>query len=138
MVTHGHVVTWSHGHMVTHGHMEAVNNLQDERRGCYSAFDRAIEFTPMFATLLHVNAMWEEAEKGENSENDPLSQAILNGAEAARGQRLNCRPHTSPTHTPALSDTPTQQVRADLLSRLGTDLTIENTTNPLYHTGGKL
>ena len=51
----------------------------------------------------------QAAEDGELSANDPLRVSTLNGA---------------------------QTIREDLRRQLGTDLTVEDKTNPLFHTGG--
>ena len=58
---------------------------------------------------MHAVHATDEYDQGEAESNDPLTQASINAAVA---------------------------VREDLVSVLGTDLTIQDNTNPLFHTGG--
>ena len=89
--------------------MERVNLVQDERRGKFSAFEHALEFTPHLEGLLHCLAALDAANDGPSKSSDPLTEGMVNGARA---------------------------VREDLKARLGTDLTRHDPTNALYHTGG--
>ena len=89
--------------------VENVNLMQDERRGRFAAFESALEFTPALGLFMHVNMALEQAECGERKANDPLKQATINAATV---------------------------IRNDLKARLGTDLTIDDNSNPLFHTGG--
>ena len=59
--------------------------------------------------MMHVVHGVEQATEGASSLSDPLRQSTLNAAEV---------------------------VRADLVSRLGTDLTLADERNPLYKSGG--
>jgi hypothetical protein len=60
--------------------VEYLNWLQDQRRGTYSAFDRALEFTEAMAGMMHVayNA------DGQKKFSDPLTQADINAAKVVR------------------------------------------------------
>ena len=89
--------------------MEAVNHCQQERMGTFAGFETAIEFTPHLKGLLHVIHGLDAADCGEPTSSDPLRVSMINAADV---------------------------VRADLKERLGTDLTIDDPTNKLYHTGG--
>jgi hypothetical protein len=92
--------------------MERVNLVQAERRASYACFDSSFEFTVHMPAMLHVLAAMDAADElgmgGASS--DPMSQALLNAAGA---------------------------ICDDLYERLGDDLTIDDDTNPLYHTGGR-
>ena len=57
---------------------------------------------------MHVAQAWEVAQNDESSLHDPVTQGLLNGAEV---------------------------VRAELLAKLGTDLTVQKETNCFWHTG---
>ena len=89
--------------------VEMLNHLQNERMGKFAAFESAIEFTPHLKGFLHVLHAIDTLENGEPSSSDPLRESMINAADV---------------------------VRADLKERLGTDLTIDDPTNRLYHTGG--
>lgn len=90
--------------------LEHIHRLQDERRGKFAAFESALEYAPELIGMMHVAYALEMAENGESELHDPLRQSHLNGAE---------------------------QVRKDLVKKLGTDLTVQDDTNPLYKTGGQ-
>lgn len=89
--------------------MENVNRMQDERRGRFSAFESALEYTPMLALFCHVDAALDVADNGESRACDPLRESTINAANV---------------------------IRKDLRDRLGDDLTIQDDTSPLFHTGG--
>ena len=89
--------------------MEYINLLQDQRRGKFAAFEHALEYTPALAALVHTVHALDAADHGESASNDPLRESMITAAEA---------------------------IRADLVARLGTDLTVPDPTNPLFHTGG--
>ena len=89
--------------------MENVNRMQDERRGKFAAFERALEFTPALAAFAHVNEALDLADNGESAACDPLRASTINAANV---------------------------VCEDLVERLGTDLTISDDTNKIFHTGG--
>jgi len=75
----------------------------------YAAFESALEYTPELTGMIHTTHALRAAEGTENPLDDELRQPILNAAES---------------------------IREDLVRRLGTDLTVDDPTNPLYHTGG--
>jgi hypothetical protein len=87
---------------------ELLNNYQGARDGKFAAFEKALQYTPDLAALLHVSQAWERAIYGDNAINDPVTQSLLNGALV---------------------------VRNELRSKLGTDLTVPSTHNPFWHTG---
>ena len=89
--------------------MEYINLLQDQRRGKFAAFEHALEFTPHLPALVYTVHALDAADHGESASNDPLRESMITAAEA---------------------------IRADLVARLGTDLTVPDPTNPLFHTGG--
>ena len=89
--------------------MENINRMQDERRSTFAAFERALEFTPALAAFAHVNQALDVADNGESEACDPLRQGTITAA------RVVCD---------------------DLAERLGTDLTIPDDTNQVFHTGG--
>jgi hypothetical protein len=60
--------------------VEYLNWLQDQRRGTYSAFGRALEFTEAMVGMMHV----AYSADGEKKFNDPLTQSDINGAKAIR------------------------------------------------------
>ena len=90
--------------------LEYLNYMQDLRDGKFAAFEKAIHYSDQVEALLHVGCAWDAAEKGESPLNDPLTQAMLNGA---------------------------QRVRKTLRDKLGTDLTQPTDTNPLCMAGSR-
>lgn len=89
--------------------LEYLNLMQDQRDGKFAAFDRSMHYTDELMALLHVAQVWDASERGgESPLNDPVTQAMLNGAAV---------------------------VRNNLRAKLGTDLTIYSNTNPFWHTG---
>lgn len=89
--------------------LEGVNLYQDQRRGKFSAFETALEYTPAMSAFMHVFHALEAAEHGDNAASDPLRESTINAANV---------------------------ICEDLVKRLGVDLTIPDETNPLFHTGG--
>ena len=89
--------------------LECVNKYQDERRGKFAAFEKALEFTPAMSAFMHVFHALDVSENGESSAGDPLRESTINAADV---------------------------IRKDLVEKLGVDLTIEDKTNPLFVTGG--
>lgn len=83
--------------------LENINNMQEQRDGKFAAFDRSMHYSDDIEAMLHVAHAWEAAEKGDAASNDPITQAILNGAAS---------------------------VRAELRRRIGTDLTTPSDKNP--------
>ena len=90
--------------------LEYLNYMQDLRDGSFAAFEKAIHYSDQIEALLHVGWAWDAAEKGDTPLNDPITQAMLNGA---------------------------QQVRKTLRSKLGTDLTQPTDTSPLCMAGSR-
>lgn len=88
--------------------LESLNFLQEQRDGKFAAFDRSLHYSDEIEAMLHVAHAWEMMEHGEAASNDPITQAMLNGAAT---------------------------VRRELREKLGTDLTLPTDTNPLWHTG---
>lgn len=88
--------------------LEYLNLLQDMRDGKFAAFERAIHYSPQIAALLHVSQAWEVLQNGDSRLHDPVTQALLNGANA---------------------------VCSELVAKLGTDLTVPSDVNPFWHTG---
>ena len=82
--------------------------MQGLRDGKFAAFENALHYTPTIEAMLHAALAWEAAEKGESALNDPVTQALLNGAAIVRKQ---------------------------LFSKLGSDLTVTSDVNPFWHTG---
>ena len=60
--------------------VEYLNWLQDQRRGTYSAFDHALEFTEAMAGMMHV----AYTASGEKKFGDTLTQADINAAKVIR------------------------------------------------------
>eukprot|EP00326_Haptolina_ericina_P035953 CAMPEP_0181249290 /NCGR_PEP_ID=MMETSP1096-20121128/45668_1 /TAXON_ID=156174 ORGANISM="Chrysochromulina ericina, Strain CCMP281" /NCGR_SAMPLE_ID=MMETSP1096 /ASSEMBLY_ACC=CAM_ASM_000453 /LENGTH=349 /DNA_ID=CAMNT_0023346603 /DNA_START=43 /DNA_END=1092 /DNA_ORIENTATION=+ len=89
--------------------MENINLLQDKRRGRFSDFERSLEFTPCLTAFAHVREALSLADDGESAACDPLRESTINAA------TVICK---------------------DLVQRLGTDLTIEDEANRIFHTGG--
>ena len=89
--------------------LESVNYLQEQRDGKFAAFDRSLHYSDEIEAMLHVAHAWEALENGETASNDPITQAMLNGAAT---------------------------VRRELCAKLGTDLTVPTDTNPSCGTRG--
>ena len=89
--------------------IEMLHRAQSDRAGKYTNFDHALHHTPDMVALMHVMHAYDVLENGESSAVDPLRQSTINAAEA---------------------------IRKDLVSTLGTDLTIPSPHNRLFHTGG--
>ena len=89
--------------------IEMLHRSQQERTAKWTQFERALHHSPEMVGMMHAQHALDVAEHGESGAIDPLRQSALNAAEA---------------------------VRADMLSSLGTDLTIPDDRNHLFHTGG--
>ena len=87
---------------------EFLNLLQDERDGKFAAFERSLHFSQDMEAMLHVTQMWTCVEQGDSPLHDPVRQSTLNAAEV---------------------------VRAELLKKCGSDLTIHEEKNPFWWTG---
>jgi hypothetical protein len=87
--------------------IEMLHRAQSERASLFTNFDRALHHMPDMVAMMHVIHALDVAENGESGAIDPLRQSTLNAAEV---------------------------VRADMLSKLGTDLTIHDDRNHLFHT----
>lgn len=88
--------------------VEQFNLWQSWRDGKYAAFEKALQYTPDMAAMIHVAQVWDCFQNGDHESHDPVTQSILNGAAV---------------------------VRAELKKKLGTDLTVKTTHNPFWHTG---
>ena len=91
--------------------LEALNWIQDQRDGKFAAFERAMHYSEDILAMLHVSQAYEVATKGDSSLHDPVTQPLLNAAEA---------------------------VRRELKAKLGTDLTVADEYNPFFHTGNRV
>ena len=89
--------------------IEMLHKAQKERAGLFTNFEHSLHHTPDMVALMHVRHAIEVLEHGEMSAVDPLRQSTIDAAEA---------------------------IRKDLVNTLGTDLTIPNPHNRLFHTSG--
>ena len=83
---------------------QTVPNAHSSPGSSNFARSKAIHYSPHMEALLHVTHAWELAQHGDSKLNDPITQAMLNGA---------------------------AQVRKALREKLGTDLTQPTDINPL-------
>ena len=65
-------------------YVEALNLLQDQRRGKFSAFESSIDLSPAVVGLMHAVHGQDVMLNGESEASDPLRQSHLNAAEQAR------------------------------------------------------
>ena len=89
--------------------VEAINFLQQQRMNSFTGFESGLHHkTGLLKAMLHVDHAWQAAESGGNRTQDVFSKSM--GFEAIKLRKLFKR-------------------------RLGTDLTHDDDTNALWHTG---
>lgn len=88
--------------------LEYVNLLQQKRTTAFKGFDSQLQFSSLLKPLVHVDAAWKEADGAGADIDDGIASYLANDV---------------------------AMIRRRLRETLGTDLTVIQAGNPLWHTG---
>ena len=88
--------------------VENINFLQQKRMNAFTGFEKALHHTDLLKPMLHVDHAFEEAESSTHRSDDHFSKSMV--FEARKLQNMFVR-------------------------LLGTDLTVDDNSNPFWHTG---